>query len=69
MLKRDGGRCGLCGGEAIAPEVHHVQPVAAGGEPFDMANAVTACRACHQAHHAPRRSAEAREWDAFVDEL
>ena len=67
-LERDGWRCRDCG-KAGALEVHHVQPVAAGGAEFDLGNLRTLCRGCHVAVH--RRPALPGEdaWAAAVMEL
>ena len=43
-LDRDDWRC-KCGSPADL-EVHHVRPVAEGGEPFALANLATLCREC-----------------------
>jgi HNH endonuclease len=53
-FRRDCGECqeagnGPCAGRM---EVHHVVPVTAGGEPYDVDNLVTLC----QHHHAPHEA-------------
>ena len=45
-LRRDRHSCTGCGATGRL-EVHHVQPIAAGGAPFDLRNLVTLCPSCH----------------------
>lgn len=45
-IKRDNGRCQICGGDSNL-HVHHMKPMKDGGEPFDMNNLVTVCESCH----------------------
>lgn len=46
-LRRDGRRCTVCGASGQRLEVHHVQPIAAGGAAYDLRNLVTLCPSCH----------------------
>lgn len=46
ILARDGGVCVWCA-SAPATCVDHVQPLAAGGAPYDPANLVAACLRCN----------------------
>lgn len=34
-----------------AAEIHHIIPIAEGGDPYDAANRVPLCTACHRAEH------------------
>lgn len=45
VLMRDGGRCRWCG--ALATDVDHKEPLAAGGAPFDLRNLVASCEGCN----------------------
>ena len=66
-LERDGWRCQTCGKAGVL-EVHHVVALRDGGAPYDLANLVTLCRACHlEAHHGRVSPAEAA-WRAFLEE-
>lgn len=38
--------CERCG-DVLATEVHHITPIAQGGEQFSMANLAALCRPCH----------------------
>jgi len=63
-LDRDDGLCRRCraaGLTAPASVVHHVRPVGEGGEPWDLGNLESLCRACHESEHgrAPSAAAEA----------
>ena len=42
-------RCGVPAGEDL--EAHHVQPIEAGGEPYDARNGRAMCRNCHMEIH------------------
>ncbi len=64
VLARDGYRCRRCGGGkrgARSLHAHHITPWA-GNEArrFDLDNAVTLCRPCHQSVHSKANAA--REW-------
>ena len=53
MRKREippGTKCARCL-TATATEVHHIQPIAVGGSPFDPLNRVPLCATCHRAEH------------------
>ena len=68
-LRRDGHRCTFCGSTEDL-EVHHVIPVAEGGDYLDVANLVTTCRACHPRARAVPVSDNAqrrREHESLVD--
>ncbi len=56
ILERDRRRCTRCGGSGRL-EVHHVRPVARGGDPFDADNLRTLCRRCHFEAEPVRQSA------------
>ena len=69
VLDRDGWRCTSCGAPG-ALECDHVRPLRRGGDPYDMANLQTLCRACHIAktrreNTRPKTPAELR-WKALV---
>lgn len=63
-LRRDGNRCTiarLLGGPCSARlDVHHLQPVSEGGEPYDLDNVLTACSRHHPMLEALRRAILAR---------
>ena len=61
-LDRDLWRCRRCG-YPDGLEVHHVEPLAAGGAPLALANLETVCRWCHLGAHL---SAERRAWRALM---
>ena len=71
-LKRDGKRCVRCG--AKGRKVDHIKPLSDQGDPYDLANLRTLCRACHWSITSAARWAEAdakvsgkAEWAASVD--
>lgn len=59
VLNRDGNRCTvarLFGGVCVQPlHVHHIVPVADGGDEFDPENLATVCAAHHPIWEALRR--------------
>ena len=71
VLARDGWRC-RCG-RAGRMEVDHVQPLRAGGDPYDLGNLQTLCRSCHIAKTARENRRELtpaeQAWRDFVTEL
>lgn len=46
----DGGRCAECRGNGQTLHVHHVRPVAEGGN-YLLWNLLTLCAACHERRH------------------
>lgn len=48
-LKRDGGRCRMCGSRANL-QAHHLRPRFKSGED-NLANTITLCEACHDTLH------------------
>lgn len=60
VLARDNGRCTVgrfLGGRCHATlDVHHLTPVAEGGAPFDLDNAITACHRHHPQVESIRRA-------------
>jgi HNH endonuclease len=44
--RRDGERCQQCG-STDKLEVHHIKPLAEGGEKYELSNLITLCRDCH----------------------
>ena len=60
VMERDGGRC-ACGDFAF--EVHHIKPLAKGGEPFDPSNLRAICRPCHLEAHGGDS-----DWDVLLRE-
>ena len=53
-LKAVRGQCEGCGG--CAAEVHHLQPLARGGELLEWSNLVAVCKGCHENMHAQLRA-------------
>lgn len=71
VLNRDGHRCQACG-KAGWLEVDHRQPIARGGDPWDMANLQALCRHCHSRktygeNHKPDPVRD--RWRELVDEV
>ena len=64
ILTRDGYRCRGCE-KAGRLQVHHVQPLYKGGEPYDPANLVTLCGPCHKIEHSLPPSL----WQEYRDDL
>ena len=50
VLARDGHQCNQCG-RASELEAHHVDPVANGGQRWEVDNLVTLCNPCHRNEH------------------
>jgi 5-methylcytosine-specific restriction endonuclease McrA len=46
--KRDGERCRQCG-STDRLEVHHIKPLAEGGDRYELSNLTTLCHDCHVA--------------------
>jgi len=53
--RRHANRCWECGGKDQLA-VHHIIPVAQGGEPYDQVNLVLLCRAHHDLAEAGARA-------------
>ena len=67
VLERAGRRCQRCGGVGRL-EVHHVRPLAAGGDPFDADNLSALCRRCHFSTEPGRHVRNiGRSWQAAID--
>ena len=72
VFDRDGWRCRECGRPG-ALELHHIRPVAAGGETWAETNCMSLCRQCHitmtarcnKGHKSPTEI----RWQALVDSL
>ena len=69
---------GILGGAPIAAvlpslELHHIQPVAAGGKAWDALNCMAVCRSCHIEKTARgnkrKKSATEIRWQVLVDAL
>jgi 5-methylcytosine-specific restriction enzyme A len=56
--RRDGERCQSCGATEQL-EVHHIVPLAAGGEQFGLSNLTTLCVDCHPRGQGGHRDARA----------
>lgn len=67
-LERDGHRCRECGKAGVL-EVHHVESLEDGGEPYEVGNLLTLCRGCHMAAHGKAASPERRAWRRLVERL
>ena len=50
VLARDMGTCRICGRSAT--EVHHIDPIEAGGAVLSAGDAIAICHPCHLAQHA-----------------
>ena len=70
VLERARRRCARCGGVGRL-EVHHRQPLAAGGDPFNADNLLALCRKCHFAEEPGRRpvgaAAAGAAWRGAID--
>lgn len=53
-MRSVGGACEGCGASAI--EVHHLRPLARGGELLDFDNLMAVCGVCHKGMHAALRA-------------
>ena len=76
ILIRDGyscrGECAERGLTVAANEVHHVEPIRDGGDPWHRDNLISLCRECHRATHLAERPAEppaVAAWTALVNTL
>ena len=49
MVLADEPSCRLC--ERPATEVHHIDPIGDGGDPYDITNLMPICKECHDASH------------------
>ena len=67
-LEAAGWRCERCG-IAGALEVHHVEPLAAGGDPYALDNLTVLCRRCHIDAHRRQVSEREEAWRDLVNEL
>jgi 5-methylcytosine-specific restriction endonuclease McrA len=47
-LTRDRFACTSCGARAPL-DVHHIEPLGQGGQPYELENLETLCRTCHRA--------------------
>jgi|GEM_PF-6521888 len=61
-LKTVGPTCEGCSGAPIT-EVHHLHPVAGGGEPYSFDNLMAVCKPCHDLMHEQLRRGVF--WDSF----
>lgn len=53
--QRDGDRCRQCG-STQGLEVHHIVPIAQGGDRFALSNLITLCGSCHHDSHPGERA-------------
>ena len=72
VFERDGYRCRACGLPGRL-ECDHVQPLRRGGDPWDMDNLQSLCRACHiektRRENSRVLGPRALAWRAFVAEV
>ena len=72
VFDRDGWRCQKCGRPG-ALELHHLRPVAAGGEVWSATNCMALCRQCHieKTSRGNKRDKSPTEirWQVLVDSL
>lgn len=66
-MHRDGWQCRQCS-RKTALQVHHVEPIAAGGAAYDLGNLETVCRDCHYGRHRKVTDPETLAWTAFVED-
>ena len=67
-LESAGWRCSQCG-RAGRLEVHHVEALDDGGDPYDPENLEVLCRSCHfAAHRRPLTEAE-KAWRRLLDKF
>ena len=71
-FERDGYRCVMCG-RARRLRCDHILPLQLGGDPWDMENLQTLCRACHIRKTAGENRRELtfteEAWNQLVAEL
>jgi 5-methylcytosine-specific restriction endonuclease McrA len=60
VCERQRWRCGICNGETPNPELHHIQPISAGGN-NKLRNLIGLCEGCHDIVDA--------EWQRWHDKL
>ena len=72
VLDRDGWRCVKCG-KAGRLEADHIQPLDAGGAPWDLDNLQSLCRRDHIDKTASENASpvpeDVREWQEFIKEV
>ena len=69
-FERDGHVCQMPGCRVRWPlEAHHVVPLSAGGEEFDVDNLLTLCTDHHVELHREYEDEQRRKWQEFVNEL
>ena len=69
VLRAADGLCQRCRKRA-ADEVHHVQPIRAGGDPWSQSNLEALCRQCHRAEHEISPLTVARQrWRDYANQL
>lgn len=49
MVLAEEPSCRLC--QRPATEVHHIEPIGDGGDPYDITNLMPICKECHDASH------------------
>ena len=68
VFARDRWRCRACGRPGRL-EAHHIRSLERGGDPFDPANILTLCRACHVDRHRRKRTPSELAWARAAREL
>ena len=72
-FERDSYRCTRCSKagrlEAASLHAHHADKLTDGGDPYDLANIITLCKACHVDEHRRPLTPDEAAWRAFVDEM
>lgn len=52
LLRKVGYKCQACSKNEITLEVHHIHPIALGGDPFEEENLIVLCFDCHLDAHS-----------------
>ena len=66
-MHRDSWQCRQCG-RVTGLQVHHIEPIAAGGAGFDLDNLETICRDCHYGRHRRVDDPESVAWRLYLEE-
>ena len=67
VLDRDGWRCTRCE-SPVDLEMHHLRPLADGGDPLALGNVSMLCASCHVDSHRTIADPERSKWMALLRE-